>query len=157
MMEERTMKNLVLLLCISFATAAGCVSQPSGSSYSQSEAGRVETVQHGAIVSLRPVRIQGSRSGAGEAAGAVAGGVAASGANTGRTGLVESVIGIVGGAMLGSLTEEGLTRADGVEIGIKMDDGREISVVQALDPNEQFRVGDKVRVLYSGSRARVAH
>lgn len=151
------MKNLVLMLCISLAIATGCVSQPSGSSYSQSEAGRVETVQHGTIVSLRPVRIQGSRSGAGETAGAVAGGLAASGTNSGTTGLVEAVIGMVGGAMLGSLTEEGLTRTDGVEIGIKMDDSREISIVQALDPDEQFRVGDKVRVLYSGGRARVAH
>lgn len=127
------MKNLVFLLCIALATAAGCVSQPNGSSYIQPEAGWVETVQHGTIVSLRPVRIQGSRSCAGEAAGAVASGIAASGVNSGRTGLVESVI------------------------GIKMDDGHQISVVQALDLNEQFKVGEKVRVLYSGSRACVAH
>lgn len=152
------MRSLLIFALAVFGLLAGCsLAQPGGSAYSQSEAGRIESVQRGTIVSLRPVHIQGSRSGVGTTAGAVAGGIAASGASGGKTGLVAAVVGAVAGGLLGSMTEEGLTRTDGVEIGLKMEDGREISVVQALDPNETFRVGDAVRVLISGGRARVAH
>lgn len=152
------MKSIIFALAAAVTLLAACsLTAPGGSGYTRQEAGRVETVQHGTITALRPVRIQGTRSGAGAVAGAVGGGLAASGVSGGRTGLVAAVIGIVGGGLLGSMTEEGMTRTDGVEIGLKMDDGREISIVQALDPNEEFRVGDKVRVLYSGSQARVAH
>lgn len=150
------MKTIVTAMCAFLLLAAGCASSENGSTYSREETGRIETVQHGTITSLRPVRIEGTQSGIGTGAGAVAGGIAASGANSGRTGAVEAVIGAVVGGILGSMTEEGLTRADGVEIGLKMEDGRELSIVQALDPNQVFRVGDKVRVLYSGGKERVA-
>lgn len=152
------MKSTLFTLATALLLLAGCsLTAPGGSAYSREEAGRVGSVEYGSIVALRPVSIQGTRSGAGAAAGAVAGGIAASGASGGKTGMVAAVIGAVGGALLGSMTEEGMTRTDGVEIGLKMDDGREISIVQALDPNEEFRVGDKVRVIYSGGKARVAH
>ncbi|HSN17073.1 MAG TPA: hypothetical protein VLV87_02590 [Gammaproteobacteria bacterium] len=152
------MRALMISMIAALALVAGCsLTQPGGANYSRSEAGKMETVQHGTVISLRPVRIQGTRSGVGAATGAVAGGLAASGASGGKTGLVAAVIGAVAGGLLGSMTEEGMTRTDGVEIGIKMDDGREVSVVQALNPNEEFRVGDAVRVLYSGSQVRVAH
>ena len=150
------MKRLIITLLVSLAFIAGCAGGLGATTYSRSEAGRVGTVQHGTILSLRPVRIEGTKSNIGTAAGAVAGGIAASGLSGGKTGAVAAVIGAVAGGLLGSATEEGLTRTDGVEIGLKMDDGREISVVQALDPNEVLRVGDKVRVLYSGGKARVA-
>lgn len=152
------MKSMLLASAAAAMLLAACsLGAPGGASYTRQEAGRVETVQHGTITSLRPVHIQGSRSGVGAAAGAVGGGLAASGVSGGKTGMVAAVIGAVAGGLLGSMTEEGMTRTDGVEIGLKMDDGREISIVQALDPNEEFRVGDQVRVLYSGKTARVAH
>ena len=152
------MRTLLIAMTVILTLAAGCsFTQPGGANYSRSQTGKVETVQHGTIIALRPVRIQGTRSGVGAGAGAVVGGLAASGASGGKTGLVAAVIGAVAGGLLGSMTEEGMTRTDGVEIGLKMDDGREISVVQALNPNEEFRLGDTVRVLYSGSQVRVAH
>lgn len=153
------MKALIMIATMSLllALTAGCASGLGGETYSRSEAGAMQRVQYATIVSLRPVKIEGTKSGIGTAAGAVAGGVAASGVSGGRTGTVAAVIGAVVGGLLGAATEEGMTRTDGVEFGLKMDDGREVSVVQALSPNEVFRVGDKVRVLYSSGRTRVAH
>lgn len=150
-------------LLISAVTAAllilisACASGLGGESYSRTEAGTLQRVEYATILSLRPVRIEGTKSGVGTAAGAVAGGVAASGVSGGRTGTVAAVIGMVVGGLIGAASEEGMTRTDGVEFALKMDDGREMSLVQALSPNEVFRVGDKVRVIFSRDRARVAH
>jgi len=134
---------------------AGCASNLSGTSYQRGEVGAMQRVEYATIVSLRPVKIEGTKTGVGTAAGAVAGGVAASGVSGGKTGTVAAVIGAVLGGLAGSAMEEGMTRTDGVEFGLKMDDGREISLVQAISPNEVYRVGDKVRVIYNGGRARV--
>lgn len=139
------------------ALTAGCASGLGGESYSRSEAGTMQRVQYATILSLRPVKIEGTKTGIGTAAGAVAGGVAASGVSGGKTGTVAAVIGAVLGGLAGAAAEEGMTRTDGVEFGLKLDDGREISVVQGLSPNEVFRVGDKVRVITGGGRTRVAH
>ena len=133
-----------------------CASNLGGASYQRGEVGTMQNVEYGTIVSLRPVKIEGTKSGIGTAAGAVAGSVAASGASGGKTGTVAAVIGAVLGGLAGSAMEEGMTRSDGVEFGLKMDDGREISLVQALTPNEVFSVGDTVRVIYNGGRARVS-
>lgn len=133
-----------------------CASKLGGESYQRGEVGTMQRIEYATILSLRPVKIEGTKSGIGSAAGAVAGGVAASGVSGGKTSTVAAVIGAVLGGLAGSAMEEGMTRTDGVEFGLKMDDGREISLVQALTPNEVFRVGDKVRVIYNGGRARVA-
>ena len=68
-----------------------------------------------------------------------------------------AVIGAVAGGMAGAAIEEGVTRTQGVEITVKMDNGQNIAIVQALSPNERFSVGDRVRVIHSGQTARVAH
>ena len=49
--------------------------------------------------------------------------------------------------------EEAVTRKDGVEITVKLDSGRVLAITQAAD--EEFRVGDRVRVLTGGGVTRV--
>src|SRR3990172_6021332 len=51
----------------------------------------------------------------------------------------------IGGAA-GAAAEEGLTKRQGVEVTVRLEDGKIISVVQQAEPNETFAVGDKVRV-----------
>lgn len=68
-----------------------------------------------------------------------------------------AVIGAVAGGMAGAAIEEGVTRAQGVEITVKMDSGQAIAIVQGLSPNERFSVGERVRVLYAGQNTRVSH
>ena len=55
----------------------------------------------------------------------------------------------------GAAVEEGVTRQKGVEITVKLDSGRMLAITQAAD--EEFRVGDRVRVLSGGGTTRVTH
>lgn len=62
---------------------------------------------------------------------------------------IEGTKSVVGGAA----AEEAVTRQDGVEITVKLDSGRVLAITQAAD--EEFRVGDRVRVLTGGGVTRV--
>lgn len=70
------------LLVASFTAMAlmlgGCTSNLTGDSYSRDEARTVQTVRMGTIESLRPVKIEGTKTPIGGVAGAVVGGVGGS-------------------------------------------------------------------------------
>lgn len=152
------MKNsLILIFLISVLGLAGCASNLSGESYSRAEARTVQQVEYGVIESLRPVKIEGTKTPIGSGAGAIVGGIAGSSVGGRKTGQVMAVIGAVAGGLAGAAIEEGVTRTQGVEFTIRMEDGRTVAIVQALSPNERFSVGDRVRVIYSGRNTRVAH
>lgn len=138
-------------------TLGGCASNLSGDSYSRDEARRVQTVRLGTIEMLRPVKIEGTKTPVGAGAGAVIGGVAGSGVGGGRGAAVAAVIGAVAGGLLGAATEEGLTRAQGVEITVREDDGTLRAYVQEVQQNEVFRVGERVRIMTVDGTSRVAH
>lgn len=108
------------LLVATFTTMSlllgGCASSLTGDSYSRDEARRVQTVRMGTIESLRPVKIEGTKTPIGGGAGAIVGGVAGSAVGGGRGSIVAAVIGAVAGGLAGSAAEEGLTRTQGVEI-----------------------------------------
>ncbi|NAS93156.1 hypothetical protein CVE24_18880, partial [Pseudomonas syringae pv. actinidiae] len=124
------------LLVASFTAMAlmlgGCTSNLSGDSYSRDEARTVQTVRMGTIESLRPVKIEGTKTPIGGVAGAVVGGVGGSAIGGGRGSVVAAVIGAVAGGLLGSATEEGLTRTQGVEITVREDDGSMRAYVQQV-------------------------
>ncbi|CEG51273.1 MULTISPECIES: outer membrane lipoprotein [Stutzerimonas stutzeri subgroup] len=134
----------------------GCASSLTGDTYSRDEARAVQTVRYGTIESLRPVKIEGTKTPIGTGAGAVVGGVAGSGIGGGRGSAVAAVIGAVAGGMLGSAAEEGITRTQGVEITVREDDGNMRAYVQAVEPNQVFRVGQRVRILTVSGTSRVA-
>ena len=135
---------------------AGCTSNLSGDTYSRDEARRVQTVRLGTIESLRPVQIEGTKTPIGAGAGAVIGGIGGSSVGGGRGSAVAAVIGAVAGGMLGAAAEEGLTRTQGVEITVREEDGSLRAYVQDVQPNEIFRVGDRVRILTVNGTSRVA-
>ncbi|AIR87810.1 glycine zipper 2TM domain-containing protein [Pseudomonas cremoricolorata] len=149
------------LLLATFTTASlllgGCASNLSGDSYSRDEARRVQTVRMGTIESLRPVKIEGTKTPIGGGAGAVVGGVAGSAIGGGRGSLVAAVIGAVAGGLAGSAAEEGLTRTQGVEITVREDDGSMRAYVQSVQQNEVFRVGERVRIMTVDGTSRVSH
>lgn len=150
-------KSLSVVSLIAVALAVGgCVSSQTGDTYSRSEARAVQTVRYGTIESLRPVRIEGTKTPVGAGAGAVVGGIAGSGVGGGRGSAVAAVIGAVAGGMLGAAAEEGVTRAEGVEITLREDDGNIRAYVQEVEPNQVFRVGQRVRVLTVNGTSRVA-
>jgi len=152
------MKNAFFIVFLLVVTGlSGCASNLSGDSYSRSEARTIQQVEYGVIEQLRPVNIEGTKTPIGSGAGALVGGLAGSSIGGNTTGKVMAVIGAVAGGLAGAAIEEGVTRTHGVEITIKMNDGRSIVIVQSLSPNERFYVGEQVRVIRSGRNTRVAH
>ena len=154
------MRKSVLLVASFTAVSlalAGCQSSLTGDTYSRDEARTVQTVRMGTIESLRPVKIEGSKTPIGAIAGAGVGGVAASGIGGGKGSTVAAIIGAVAGGMLGAAAEEGLTRTQGVEITVREDDGSLRAYVQEVQENEIFRVGERVRIMSVNGTSRVAH
>ncbi len=135
---------------------AGCASSNSGSVYSRDETRQMQTVKQGVVESVRQVKIEGTDSKIGAVAGGVVGGVAGSGMGKGKGEIITGVLGAVAGAVAGSAAEEVLTRKDGVEITVKLNDGSLVAIVQEA-AGEEFHPGEKVRLLQSGGVTRVSH
>ncbi len=119
------------------------------------QANREQIVRTGVVENVRDVQIENTRpgTGAGGAIGAVVGGIVGSQVGQGRGSIVSSVIGAVLGGLAGNAAEQTGGRQAGLEIAIKLDDGRAISIVQAAD--EKFIAGDRVRIISDGITARV--
>ncbi len=119
------------------------------------QANREQIVRTGVVENVRDVQIENTRpaTGAGGAIGSVVGGIVGSQIGQGRGSIVSSVIGAVLGGLAGNAAEQTGGRQAGIEIAIKLDDGRSISIVQAVD--EKFIAGDRVRIISDGITARV--
>ena len=148
------MRITLVLALAAAATLAGCATSKSGDVYSRDEALREQTVRLATVESVRPVTIQGTRSGIGAASGAVVGGVAGSGVGHGRGSTIAGVLGAVGGGVAGQAIEEGTTRKNGVEITVRLDNGELRAIVQ--EETDKFVPGQRVRLLTSGGVTRVS-
>lgn len=137
------------------AALAGCASSQSGSSYSRSQTRGEMTVRMGVVESVRQVTIEGSNTPVGTLAGGVIGGIAGSNVGGGRGSTVGSVLGAVAGGVAGSALEERTTKKQGVEITVKLDGGQYLAITQEAD--EQFRPGERVRILSGQGVTRVSH
>jgi outer membrane lipoprotein SlyB len=137
------------------ALLAGCASSNSGDVYTREQTRQVQTVQMGIVESVRTVKIEGTKTPVGAAAGAVVGGVAGSTVGHGSGSTIAAVVGAVAGGLAGSAIEEGVTRKDGLEITVKLDNGTMLAIVQEAD--EAFNPGDRIRVLEGGGVTRVSH
>jgi outer membrane lipoprotein SlyB len=105
---------------------------------------------------VRSVNIEGTKSAVGPAAGAVVGGVAGSEIGGGKGSVIAATVGAVLGGVAGGAAEEAATRRPGIEITVRLDNGRLIAVTQE-DGGESFGIGDRVRVLTGGGATRVSH
>lgn len=153
------MRKPVLLVATVAAMSlvlGGCASNLTGDSYSRDEARTVQNVRLGTIEYLRPVKIEGTKSPVGSLAGAAVGGIGGSTLGGGKGSYVMAVIGAVAGGLAGAAAEEGLTRTQGVEVTVREDDGSLRAYVQEVDPNQVFRVGQRVRILTVNGTSRVA-
>lgn len=125
---------------------AGCATPMSGDVYGRSNAMQMQTVQYGTIQSVRGVRIAGTKTPLGAVGGAVVGGLLGSAVGEGKGRDLATAGGVIGGALAGSAVEEGVTQQNGVEIVVRLDNGRTISVVQAVD-SQRFSPGQRVQVI----------
>ena len=151
-------KSIVLAATFTAFTLllSGCASNLTGDSYSRADARKVQTVRMGTVESLRPVRIEGTKTAIGAGVGTVVGGIAGSTIGGGRGSAVAAVIGAVAGGFAGAAAEEGITRTQGVEITVREDDGALRAYVQTVEPNQVFRVGQRVRITSVNGQSRVA-
>lgn len=134
---------------------AGCPASTSGGAYTRDQARQVQEVQLGVVESVREVQIEGTKTPIGPAAGAVVGGVAGSTMGRGKGSTIGAVVGAVAGGLVGAAAEEGITRKKGLEITVKLDNGRLLAITQ--DADENFRPGERIRVLTGGGVTRVTH
>jgi outer membrane lipoprotein SlyB len=151
------MNKLLAALMVSTLALTGCAGGLGSSDYSRDQARTVQEVQMGVIQALRNVKIEGTKSPVGAVGGAAVGGIAGSQIGGGNGQIAGAVLGAVLGGLGGSAIEEKMTSQNGVEITVRLDSGRTIAITQAADVNEQFRVGDRVRVLSGGGTTRVAY
>ena len=143
----------ISLVCFSLT---GCVSGLEGSSYSRSEARQIQQVEFGTVLSTKPVIIEGQRTDWGELSGVIIGGIAGSSVGEGKGQQIATTLGAIGGAVAASVVEEKATRVQGLELTVKMDSGKILSIVQEVDEINQFQKGQRVRILMQGSLARVS-
>jgi outer membrane lipoprotein SlyB len=127
------------------ALVSGCASSRSGEVYSRDQARQAQTLQLGTVEFVKNVQIEGTKSGIGTTAGGVAGGVAGSTIGHGAGSTLAAVGGAIAGAVVGTAGEEAVTRRDGLEITVRLDNSDVIAVVQEADV--LFQVGDRVRIL----------
>jgi outer membrane lipoprotein SlyB len=153
------MRHTVALIASLLTTLllSACAGGLGSGDYERTQTRGVQEVQMGTVESVREVKIEGTKSGIGSTAGAVVGGVAGSDVGGGKGQIVGGVIGAVIGGVAGAAVEEGTTKQKGVEITLKLDGGRMIAVTQAAEPNEIFKVGERVRILSGGGVTRVTH
>ena len=157
------MKNLKIMALLFtglflLGNLSGCAHSTAGNVYKRGQARQVQNVKFGTIQHVRIVRIEGTKSPVGSTVGAVIGGIAGTKIGGGRGALIASILGAIAGGVAGAAMEEGVTRRDGLEITVKLDDGKTIAVVQAISNTEApFQAGQRVRVLSDYNETRVTH
>lgn len=150
----KTKTLIAIAACTAFIGA--CATSQSGSSYAPGQAQREMRVRMGVVESVRQVTLEGTKSGAGTVVGGAVGGIAGSNIGGGNRGsAVGTILGAVGGAIAGHAIEESVTKKAGLEITVKFDNGSMSAITQEAD--EQFRPGDRVRVLSGSGTTRVTH
>lgn len=150
------MRTLTLTLALlATVNLVGCASGLGGGDYERTETRRVMSVRMGVIESVRPVKLEGTNTPLGTVAGAAIGGVAGSTVGSGKGSGIAAVVGAVAGGLAGAAAEEGLTRKQGIEVTLKMDNGELLAIVQE-DGGENFKPGERVRLLQDGRNTRVS-
>jgi outer membrane lipoprotein SlyB len=146
------MKKLLIASAV-LAALAGCTTT-SPDVVQRGDAQRLSQVQDATVLSVRPVKVDGSQSGIGGAAGAVTGGVAGSTVGGHREGAVVGVLGAVAGAVVGNAIERSTTSENALEILVQLRNGERRAIVQAKG-SEVLNPGDPVILVTTGGKTRV--
>lgn len=121
----------------------------------RNEAQRLSTVVDATVLTVRPVTIDGSQTGAGAMAGGAVGAIAGSSVGGRRESAAIGLLGAVAGAVLGNAIERSSTREESLEILVQLRNGERRAIVQAKG-SESFNPGDAVIIVSTGGKVRVA-
>ena len=149
------MKRILLSVTVATAMLAGCA-QPGlgGGNYTRGQVRGEQSVRIGTVENVRDVTIDARDTGTGTLAGAAIGGVAGSTLGGGsRANAVGAIAGAVVGGIIGSAVEKNNNDRVGVEVTVRLEGGKMIAITQEKD--EDFRVGDRVRILSGQGTTRV--
>lgn len=145
-----------LMSALSLSTLAGCAPSLSPDLYATGNAGQVQRVVSGVIVSSRIVKVAdtGTGVGVGAVTGGALGALAGSQIGQGRGSLAAGIGGALLGGIAGNQVQKGLTSQTGIEYVVRLHNKSLISVVQG--PTPTFNRGQHVLVQYGvGGRSRV--
>lgn len=155
MTRSTTKRYQILLVLIALAVLAGCTNRHSPNVYSGSQTMQADNISYGTITRMNAVTIKDENTGVGLVGGGVAGGVLGSQIGGGSGAVVGAVGGAIVGAVAGAVAEDEFQKTDGVQITVRLDAGRSVSIVQAAE-GSNYSVGQRVRVVSSPSgRTRV--
>ena len=148
-------RYLALLGTVTAALLAGCAAPGlGGGNYNRAQVRGEQTVRLGVVENVRDVAIDARDTGTGTLAGAAIGGIAGSTLGGGhKANAVGTIAGAVIGGIIGSAVEKDANDRKGVEVTVRLEGGKLIAVTQ--DKDEEFRVGDKVRILSGQGATRV--
>jgi outer membrane lipoprotein SlyB len=144
------------LLAAASLPLGGCAAHLGGNDYARAEARQSLSIRFATVDSVRPVKLEGTKTPIGATAGAVTGGVV--GHSLGHRGISSTIgaaLGAIAGGVGGAAVEEAVTRQEGVEITVQLENGEYLAIVQA-DEGENFQRGERVRLVGSGRATRVA-
>lgn len=110
----------------------------------------------GAVESVTAIELPNEGGSAGAVIGGTVGAVGGANAGGGRGSYATTVIGGVLGSMAGDALQNSGTHP-GVEIWVRLNDGKSTVVRQSLNKNDVFRVGDRVRVVLDKGEAHAEH
>lgn len=147
-----------VVLMLSLVAMSGCTSpNPYGNAYNSSDVQTVQQVYYGTVVKTEPVTIDASTktNTIGTIAGAAIGGILGSEIGHGDGSALGAIGGTLLGGYVGSEAASDLGKRNGVNLTIRLDDGRLISIVQAANPDMMFQPGEPVQVNVIGNTARV--
>ncbi len=153
-MTGKTLMSAAAVAAI--ALLGGCATQDrSASVYRAGETQREQVVRMAVVESVREVTIDRGQTGVGTGAGAIIGGIGGSAVGQGRGSAVGAVVGAVAGGIAGQAIENNRSRVPGVELTVRLDNGELRAIVQEID-GQQFKPGDRVRLLSQGGVTRVS-
>lgn len=147
----------LLSVCFLSTMMIACTTNLQGDTYSASDARKIQRVRYAVVEDLRMVVIEKDDSIVGTAGGAAIGGLAGSTIGGGKGSDIAAIAGAIAGGVIGSKAENAVTKKQGVELIIRLEDTDQIiAVVQEHNPNEIFEKGDRVRLMTVNGKTRVA-
>ena len=139
-------KILAVVIIASTLGLAGCAANPYGNAYNVNDARQMQQVYYGTVVRTQAVTLNGNGNGIGTLAGGAIGGILGSGVGGGTGSEIASIGGALLGGFLGNEAGNQATKRNGVNLTIKMDSGRTVSIVQQVNPQVMFQAGERVQV-----------
>jgi outer membrane lipoprotein SlyB len=146
----------VAVVAVLALSLAACVPSQRGDVYQYGQGMRPQTVEMGVVEGVRYVQLAAPNTGVGTVGGAALGGIAGSTVGgSGAANAAGAVAGAIIGGLIGNAVENNANQRNGIEVTVRLDSGRTIAVPQE-NSGENFRPGDRVRVLSDGYTTRVA-